>query len=327
MCKLLNIENLTIVANEKNRKVKITDNVSLSLNSGESMGIIGESGCGKSITALSILGLNNPNINIIDGNIFFENICLNKLSSGSLRKICGSKIGMIFQEPMTALNPVFTIEQQLSEPLKIHLKLSKSAIKSKCIELLESAGIKNASAMLKYYPHQLSGGMRQRVVIAMAIACKPKLLIADEPTTALDVTIQAQILHIIKKLIKENNMALLIISHDIGVISKLSQEVSVMYSGEIIEQDSKTNIIENPMHPYSEKLINSAKELNNGCNHLSVVNGSVPRPEENIMGCKFAARCEFCRNICKEKKPSLIKKNNGNGYVRCWKYTNDQNLY
>lgn len=323
MNKLLNIENLTIVVKEKNKIMKITDNVSLTLNSGETMGIIGESGCGKSITALSILGLTTPNIFINEGNIFFEDSCLNKLSSDNLRKICGNKIGMVFQEPMTALNPVFNIEKQLSEPLKIHLKLSKSDIKSKCIELLESVGIKNASAVLKYYPYQLSGGMCQRVVIAMAIACKPKLLIADEPTTALDVTIQSQILHIIKKLVKENNMALLLISHDFGVISKLSQNVSVMYSGEIIEHDTKINITENPMHPYSKKLINSAKELNNGCKHLSVVHGSVPRPEENIIGCKFSARCEFCKNICKEKKPPFIEKDNGSGYIKCWKYINE----
>lgn len=345
MCELLKIENVTIVANKKHKKlhrlqrkkyqndakdnrsldngsIKITDNVSLSLNSGEIMGIIGESGCGKSITALSILGLTNSNIQISSGNIFFENVCLNNLTPENLRKICGSKIGMVFQEPMTALNPVFTIEKQLSEPLKLHLKLSKSDIKARCIELLESVGIKNASSILKCYPHQLSGGMRQRVVIAMAIACKPKLLIADEPTTALDVTIQSQILHILKKLVKENNMALLIISHDIGVISKLSENVSVMYAGQIIEQDTKSNIITNPLHPYTSKLINSAKELSGGCKHLTIVNGSVPRPEENIAGCKFSARCEFCTSICKDKKPPLIKKDSGNGYIRCWKYVN-----
>lgn len=320
---LLKLENVSIEAESNTKNLRITDNVSVLVNKGQTVGIIGESGCGKSITALSILGLTNSNIKVREGNIFFGDVCLNKLPPKELRSICGKKIGMVFQEPSTALNPVFTIEQQLSAPMKNNLHMSKEEIKARCLELLKDVGIKEPERVLKCYPHQLSGGMCQRVVIALSISCNPQLLIADEPTTALDVTIQLQILHIIKRLVRENNMSLLIISHDMGVISMLSERICVMYGGEILEEDSRENIMNSPMHPYSKMLITAAKELNDGCKELSILSGNVPRPEDEIKGCKFAQRCEFCHDRCLQERPPLIKKEYGEGYVKCWNYVKD----
>lgn len=321
---LLRLENIGIYAHENGGNIQITNDVSFSLESGKTMGIIGESGCGKSITALSIMNLTSKHIKIDEGKLYFKGECISQLSPKELRKLCGSKIGMVFQEPMTALNPVFTIEQQMADPIRLHLGLAKNEIHARCVDLLTSVGIKDPEGTLKCYPHQLSGGMRQRVVIAMAISCGPELLIADEPTTALDVTIQLQILYILKKLIRENNMSLLIISHDMGVISMLSETIAVMYAGEIVEQDTRENIMSRAAHPYTAKLINAARELNTGCEELTVVEGSVPRPGEKIKGCKFAERCEFACQKCFETHPSLEKKPDGKGMVRCWKYTEKQ---
>lgn len=318
---LLRIEALSIEAVHKKGNLKLAENVSLLVRTGETVGIIGESGCGKSITALSILGLTERNIRISEGEIYFEDVCLNKLPVKELRKICGKKIGMIFQEPMTALNPVFTVEQQLIAPMKEHLKLPKEQMKQRCLELMRDVGIANPERVLKSYPHQLSGGMRQRIVIAIAISCKPQLLIADEPTTALDVTIQLQILFIIKKLVRENKMSLLIISHDMGVISMLAERICVMYGGEIVEEGSCEQIINHAMHPYSSRLIEAAKELNEGSKQLSIVEGNVPRPEEIIKGCKFAERCIFCEEKCLQEKPPYISKENG--FVKCWKFVKE----
>ena len=323
MDKILDIKNLTVKVNIGKNELKIVDNISFALSSGKTVVIIGESGCGKSITALSILGLLESNIQITYGTIDIEDICVSNLPVKELRKICGKKVGMVFQEPMTALNPVFTIEQQMLAPMKVHMKISKQEAKNRCIKLLKQVGIKEPELILKNYPHQLSGGMRQRIVIAMAIACNPSLLIADEPTTALDVTIQLQILRIIKKLVKQNKMSLLIISHDIGVISMLAEEIIVMYAGEIVEQGSKDNILKYAQHPYSVKLINAALELQNNSEKLTIVEGSVPRPGENIVGCKFAARCEFCTEKCLSEKPPTILKENSIGKVKCWKYVKD----
>lgn len=317
---LLRVEDLEIKAKESLRNVTIVDHISFNLKSGETLGIVGESGCGKSVTALSILGLLRKNLSITEGRIIFEDKILSAMTEEELRTICGKDIGMVFQEPMTALNPLFTIGRQLAEPLKIHLKLSKAEAHKKSIKLLKDVGINNAENVLKCYPHQFSGGMRQRVLIAIAISCNPLLLIADEPTTALDVTIQVQILKIIKKLSKEKNMSLLLISHDLGVISQMSEYVVVMYSGEIVEEDTIENIINNPQHPYTKKLLSSARELTDSKDVLSVVKGSVPRPGETIIGCKYAARCEECKLICINESPPMTLKLQGNGRVKCWKY-------
>lgn len=315
---LLRIKNLSVVATDEKQKTELVRDVSLTIQHGETMGVIGESGCGKSITALSILRLTEPNVYIDKGRIDWRNISLSGLSDRRLRKICGKEIGMVFQEPMTCLNPFFTIKQQLFAPIKLHLGLSKTDIHKRCIRLMEDVGIKDPEKTLKSYPHELSGGMCQRVAIAIAISCNPKLLIADEPTTALDVTIQAQILGITKNLINTNDMALLIISHDIGVIASLSENITVMYGGEIVEQDTRDNIINQAAHPYTKNLINAAEELYDGANELTLVMGNVPRPGENIMGCTFAPRCTFCTQQCYSEHPPLIKKANGAGLVRCW---------
>ncbi|QSX05863.1 ABC transporter ATP-binding protein [Sedimentibacter sp. zth1] len=323
---LLQINNMTIEAKEKHENITIVDDISLKLKYGQTLGIVGESGCGKSITALSILGLLRNKLSITKGEIIFENANLATMNKEKLRDICGNEIGMIFQEPMTALNPLFTIGRQIIEPLRIHLKLSKKEARKRSIELLNTVGINNPEGVLKCYPFQFSGGMRQRVMIAIAISCTPKLLIADEPTTALDVTIQAQILQILKKLIKDRGMSLLLISHDLGVISKLSEQIIVMYSGEIVENDTVDNIINNPLHPYTQKLLSAATELSSDCEYLSVVNGSVPRPEEKIVGCKFSARCEYCKDICLKQRPPLTKKSTSNGLIKCWKYDSKYSL-
>lgn len=318
MGKLLQVKDLTVTVKESNNK--IIDKISFDIDEKETVGIVGESGCGKSMTATSIMGLLSSGVEISNGEILFKGENLNNLEPEKLRGMCGKHMGMIFQEPMKALNPLLKIEMQLSETFKIHTDLSKQEMHLKCLELLEMVGIKDGENILKCYPNELSGGMRQRILIAIAIAINPKLLIADEPTTALDVTIQAQILRIIKRLVKENDMSLLIISHDLGVIAELAKKVIVMYAGEIVEMDTVENLFKNPSHPYTRKLLSSALELEVGNKYLSVVDGSVPRPEEKIIGCKFAKRCSFATDECIKNKPLLKKKNDGDGIVRCHFY-------
>jgi oligopeptide/dipeptide ABC transporter ATP-binding protein len=270
---------------------------------------------------MSILKLTEPNVYIAKGRIDWRNINLSGLSEKKLRKICGKEIGMVFQEPMTSLNPFFTIKQQLAAPIKLHLDLNKIEIHKRCIRLMQDVGIKDPEKTLKSYPHELSGGMCQRAAIAIAISCDPVLLIADEPTTALDVTIQAQILGILKKQISTKNMALLIISHDIGVIASLSENITVMYGGEVVEQDTRDNIINQASHPYTKNLINAAEELYDGADDLTLVMGNVPRPGESVTGCTFAPRCTFCTQLCYSEHPPLTQKTNGSGRVRCWNCT------
>jgi peptide/nickel transport system permease protein len=318
---LLRIEHLSVAATDEKQTTELVSDVSITVQHGETMGIIGESGCGKSITAMSILKLTEPNVYIDKGRIAWRDISLNALSEKRLRKICGKEIGMVFQEPMTCLNPFFTIKQQLSAPIKLHLGLKKTDIHKRCIKLMQDVCIKDPEKTLKSYPHELSSGMCQRVAIAIAISCNPKLLIADEPTTALDVIIQAQILGILKKLIHTNNMALLIISHDIGVIASLSENITVMYGGEVVEQDAKDNIINKASHPYTKNLINAAEELYDGADELTLVMGNVPRPGEKIIGCKFAPRCTFCTKKCYSEHPPLTKKESETGLVRCWNFS------
>lgn len=323
MNELLKVENLKICANEKNSNVTIVDNISFDLRQGETLGIVGESGCGKSITALSIMGLLKKKLHISKGKILFNDNDIASMDKNELRKLCGKDIGMIFQEPMTALNPLFTIGRQLAEPLLIHMNLTKEEAYKRSIELLAEVGIKNPQKVMKSYPHQFSGGMRQRVLIAIAISCNPSLLIADEPTTALDVIIQAQILKILRRMIKERNMSLLLISHDFGVISQMAERVAVMYSGEIVEEGKIENIIKRPNHPYTKELLGAAKEMSNGCEVLTVVKGSVPRPEHIIEGCRFAERCRNRKPICDEKRPPYIAVPDDSAKVKCWNFVHD----
>ncbi len=320
MEKLLEVENLKIMAKDKKQTVTIVDNISFNICKGQTLGIIGESGCGKSMTALSIMSLLRKNVYLEDSRIIFKGQNLATMDKKKLRSLCGKDIGMVFQEPMTALNPLFTIGRQLSEAIMLHMKLSKKQANKRSIELLDEVGIKNPESVLKSYPHQFSGGMLQRVVIAIAISCNPSLLIADEPTTALDVVIQAQILSLLKDLIKERNMAMLLISHDFGVISQMADRTLVMYSGEIIEEDFIENIIDRPRHPYTEKLLLAAKELSEGSRELSTVKGAVPRPEQVIVGCKFKDRCEDILKPCSHERPPMFYLNEDHKRVKCWKY-------
>lgn len=320
MEKLLEIENLKIVAKDKKQKITIVDNISFDICRGQTLGIIGESGCGKSMTALSIMSLLRKNIYLEDSRILFKGENLALMDKKELRSLCGKDIAMVFQEPMTALNPLLTIGRQLSEAIILHMKLSKKKAYERSIELLDEVGIKNPQSVLKSYPHQFSGGMLQRVVIAIAISCNPSLLIADEPTTALDVVIQAQILRLMRRLIKERNMAMLLISHDFGVISQMTDRALVMYSGEIVEEDVIENIINSPKHPYTKKLLLAARELSEGSKELSVVKGSVPRPEQQIVGCKFKDRCEEGLKVCSKERPPMFYLGENQMRVKCWKY-------
>mgnify|MGYP000546256734 FL=1 len=281
--------------------------------------ILGESGSGKSVSAMSILRLLDGNGYIADGQILFEGEDLTKASVDDMYRIRGNKISVIFQEPMTSLNPVFTVSKQLSEPFIIHQGLSKKEAAAKAIEMLYAVQIPNPEAVAKQYPHQLSGGMRQRVMIAMALACKPKILIADEPTTALDVTIQAQILKLMNDLQRENGTAIIFITHDLGVINEMADDVVVMYCGQVVEKASARVIFSDcPVsHPYTEGLMFSIPRIDNITHKLEPIPGVVPHPLALPKGCKFAPRCKYCMPRCLEEEPSLTEVA-PNQWVRCF---------
>jgi oligopeptide/dipeptide ABC transporter ATP-binding protein len=320
--KLLEIQNLSVHFHTPEGIVRAVDGVSFDVTAGETLGLVGESGCGKSVTSLSILGLiASPPGQIKAGRIVFEDRDLLTLDPEELRQIRGRDISMIFQEPMTSLNPVLTIGRQVAEPLIVHKKLSKSASYNEATTWLEHVKIPAARMRLKDYPHQLSGGMRQRVMIAMALACRPKLLIADEPTTALDVTIQAQILSLMIALKEELKMSVLLITHDLGVIAQMVSRVLVMYAGEIVEEASASDLYDQPFHPYTEGLLKSIPRLDDQYadrkKRLSEISGTVPSLIESIKGCKFADRCAYVFNQCRQKRPDLFPIREGQR-ARCW---------
>ncbi len=314
---LLEINQLRTSFMSQNGPMPAIDDVSFTIASGETVGIVGESGCGKSVTSLSVMQLLTSNGMIAHGSIQFNGKELVGLSDQEMRKIRGNEIGMIFQEPMTSLNPVHKIGHQVSESLRIHTKISKREAMDKALELLRLVGIPRPEKILHEYPHRLSGGMRQRVMIAIAIACNPQLLIADEPTTALDVTIQAQILDLLRTIKAERNMAIMLITHDLGVVAEMCDRVIVMYAGKIVEQASVMDIFKNPTHPYTIGLLKSMPKLDRRESRLYSIPGTVPSIERMPAGCRFAARCEFATQKCVEQEPDLLSVS-ANHRSRCW---------
>lgn len=310
MSKILEVKNLKTSFFLEEGELKAVDDVSFSLEKGKTLGIVGESGCGKSVTALSLMRLiAQPPGKITGGQILFDGKDLVKIPISQMRDIRGNKISMIFQEPMTSLNPVFTIGNQIEEAIALHQDLSRKQIREKAIEMLKLVGIPSPYRRIHDYPHQLSGGMRQRVMIAMALSCEPEILIADEPTTALDVTIQAQILDLLKKLQTEMGMAIILITHDLGVVSEMANEVIVMYAGKIVEQAPAVELFEMPLHPYTIgllKSIPSMQETGAGKLHpLRAIPGMVPNILELQGGCPFEERCFMHVPHCKDEEPKL----------------------
>jgi len=315
---VLQIENLQTHFFTDRGQVPAVDGVSITVHKGEVVGIVGESGCGKSVTSLSIMKLvPNPPGKIVGGAIRFKGEDLVSASEKRMREIRGNEIAMIFQEPMTSLNPVFTIGDQIGEAIRLHTKASKKEARNRAVDMLKKVGIPRAEAIVDEYPHQLSGGMRQRVMIAMAMACNPELLIADEPTTALDVTIQAQILDLMRQLNKEADTAVLLITHDLGVVAQMCHRVVVMYAGNVIEEGDVRTILKNPKHPYTIGLLNSLPKLEESEERLYSIPGNVPIPGSLTTGCRFAPRCEQAMDRCRQEMPELIAVEE-NHRSRCW---------
>ncbi|HON78478.1 MAG TPA: ABC transporter ATP-binding protein [Spirochaetota bacterium] len=292
--------------------------VSLSLNKGETLGLVGESGCGKSVTAFSVLRLISPPGNIDSGKILYRGRDLLSLSDEEMRKYRGGEIAMIFQEPMTSLNPVFRIGYQISEAIRLHLKKSRDEARDIAIDLLRQVGIPNAEKRYNSYPHELSGGMRQRVMIAMALSAEPEVLIADEPTTALDVTIQAQILDLLLSLQEKRNMSLMLITHDLGIVANVADRVAIMYAGEIVEYGSIAQIYEHPLHPYTAGLFEAIPSIGTDTKRMKTIPGIVPTITETPVGCVFYPRCSRGDHECTVQRIPLIEKSSGQ-LVRCIK--------
>jgi len=321
---ILEVRDLRTSFFTENFEVKAVDGVNFSVPKGKTLGVVGESGSGKSITSLSILRLiQNPG-KIVGGQILFKGTDLLEKSESEMRKIRGNEISMIFQEPMTSLNPVYTVGKQIGEVFQIHQNLNKKQSIERSIEMLKLVGIPSPEQRVHQYPHELSGGMRQRVMIAMALACDPELLIADEPTTALDVTIQAQILELMKDLQDRLGMSIIMITHDLRVVAETCDYVAVMYCGQVVEYASVKELFRNPRHPYTVGLLNSLPrhDIDLEGEELSVIKGSVPSPTDMPTGCRFAPRCPFASEICVERNPHLEEDEEGN-QIRCWIYSEE----
>ena len=316
---LLEVKNLHTFFTTKKGIVKAVNDVSYTLEAGKTIGIVGESGSGKSVSAMSILQLLDGNGYIDSGEILLDGTDLTKLSEKEMYHIRGNDISVIFQEPMTSLNPVFTVDRQLSEPFMIHQGMNKKEAHENALKMLYDVQIPNPEVVIKQYPHQLSGGMRQRVMIAMALACKPRILIADEPTTALDVTIQAQILKLMNDLKETTGTAIIFITHDLGVINEMADDVAVMYCGQVVEQAPAEVIFRNCecSHPYTEGLMLSIPRLETESDRLDPIPGSVPHPLALPKGCKFAPRCKYCTQKCMEEEPALTRISD-NQLIRCF---------
>jgi peptide/nickel transport system ATP-binding protein len=314
---LLDVENLSIFFGKGAKTTQVTKNVSFSVKPGERIGIVGESGCGKTVTGLSLLGLLPKALSRTTGRIMFGGVDLTKASDAQLRKIRGRQIGMIFQEPMSALDPVFTIGQQIGEALRVHFGISAREARERAIDVLARVGIPLPARRHDEYPHQLSGGMRQRAMIAIALACEPKLLIADEPTTALDVTIQAQIIDVLLRLSEESGTALLFITHDLGVVAETCQRIITMYAGEVVEDARTDDVLLRPRHPYTSGLIRSLPRLSERKAKLPAIAGRVPNAFEMPEGCRFQARCPYAVEAC--RLPQDLLSVEPKHLARCWK--------
>ncbi len=299
--------------------VKAVDGVDFSIARGETLGVVGESGCGKSVTALTIMRLLDiPPAEIASGQILFDGRDLLALPEDDMRRLRGNDIAMIFQEPMTSLNPVFRVGDQIAEAIRLHFPVSKQEAQDRAVDNLRRVGIASPERRARQYPHELSGGMRQRVMIAMALSCEPKLLIADEPTTALDVTIQAQILELVREIQEETGAALMLITHDLGVVAEMVDEVIVMYAGRVVERGTAEEVLLDPKHPYSEGLLASIPSRASRGKRLNVIHGTVPNPFNMPSGCNFAPRCPYRFEACDEHDPVLGDADGRT--VACWKH-------
>ncbi|MFF2887240.1 ABC transporter ATP-binding protein [Paenibacillus sp. NPDC057967] len=318
MGELLRVEQLQIAfRNDQGETVSVED-VSFTIRHGETMAIVGESGCGKSVTSLAIMGLLGSSGSVARGSIRFLDKNLTAATEQQLRKLRGSQISMIFQEPMTSLNPVMTIGRQIEEAIRLHQGSSRKEARRLAIDMLRKVGIPRPEFIAKAYPHVLSGGMRQRVMIAIALICQPKLLIADEPTTALDVTIQAQIIELMKSLQAENDTAILLVTHDLGVVAAMADQVAVMYAGQIVERADVYTLFRSPRHPYTQGLLNSIPRLDtNDRGRAPAIPGHVPSLHEMPAGCRFHPRCPYADSRCREQQPELSLTSEDH-HVRCW---------
>jgi peptide/nickel transport system ATP-binding protein len=316
---LLRVENLKTYFYTEDGIIKAVDGVSLKLNRGETLGIVGESGCGKSVTSLSIMRLISMPGKILEGQVRLRGLDVTNLSEEEMRHIRGNRISMIFQQPTSCLNPVFRVGDQISESLIIHRGYTKQQARQRAVELLTLVGIPSAKTRVDSYPHEMSGGMCQRVMIAMALACEPELLIADEPTTALDVTIQAQILELMKDLKQRFHTGIILITHDLGVVAEMADNVVVMYAGKVVEEAPVNDLFESPKHPYTQGLLASIPVLGEVRDKLAVIPGSVPSLRNLPPGCRFAGRCPFVMDICRVEEPGLLRLTEVRT-SRCWLY-------
>ncbi len=312
----LEVKDLKTFFHTEDGVVKAVDGVSFNVNKGETVAIVGESGCGKSVTSFSILRLIKAPGKIEEGSIIFENKDLTKIKESQMRDVRGNDISMIFQEPLTSLNPVFKVGDQIAETILLHQDVDKKEAKKKSIELLKKVGIGRAEQIFNSYPHSLSGGMRQRVMIAMALSCNPKILIADEPTTALDVSIQAQILTLMLDLKKEFGTSIILITHDLGVVAEMADKVIVMYAGQVVEESDVFTLFKNPKHPYTKGLLESTPKVHELEDELKSIPGSVPSASNWPKGCRFYSRCSMRLNHCNDNAPELL--GDENHIVRCW---------
>ncbi|WP_144509628.1 ABC transporter ATP-binding protein [Bacillus sp. FJAT-22090] len=319
---VMNVENLQVgIKEEDDKEIAIVNGISFKLNKGETLGIVGESGCGKSMTSLSLMGLLPTGVQWQNGDIQVGDLHFKQFKNKDWRKVRGKKISMIFQEPMSSLNPVYTIGSQIVEMILSHESVSKKVARNRAIEMLKLVGIPRPEQVIDEYPHQLSGGMRQRIMIAIALSCNPEILIADEPTTALDVTIQAQILELMKSLQDKLHMSIVLITHDLGVVSEMCDRVIVMYAGEIVEEANVVNLFDLPKHPYTQGLMESLPNISEQKEYLSSIPGLVPAPGSMPKGCRFAPRCSKAHDKCSDKPPLITTADNTR--VQCWLYDSE----